>query len=151
MSSERREGSIDLFRKHGAREFVREGHRRERQKQVCAGLPFGRQAVVTTHQKNQILSFAFSFFHDAYECLRVHRPASRIEKYLAGGRMFREEIETLRNNLAQLTIDVAAGALQEFGGHAVRVDVACFPDIIEEELHWPVPLIHARLVNACAL
>ncbi len=49
--------------------------------------------------------------------------------------MLAEEIEAMRNNFAHFTFGIARRALQKLRGHPVGMNVACFADVIKEELH----------------
>ncbi len=59
MATQGGKGAIDLFGKHGASEFVRESHGRERQQQIGTRLPLSGKAVVPSDQKYKILRFVF--------------------------------------------------------------------------------------------
>ena len=90
---------------------------------------------MSSSQKYKILRFVFSPFDQVNECGRIELTPGRVEEHFSGAGVLAEQIEAMRNNLAHLTFGIAGAALEKLGGHAVCVDIACFADVIEEELH----------------
>ena len=134
MPAQSCEGTVDLFGQHGAGEFVREGHRRQREKQVGARLPLGWEAVMSADQEHEIAGLLLSLADELNETRRVEGAAGWIEEDLACGGMPIEKVKPLRNDLAHFADGVTADALQELGGDSIRVRVTRLADVIQEDL-----------------
>lgn len=135
MATQRSERAVDLFRQHGASEFMRKCHGRKGQQQISPRLPLVWKAVVSTDQKHEILRFVFRPFDQMDEGGRIELTPRGVEEHFSGTGVLAEQIESMRNNLAHLTFGVAGTSLEKLGGHTISMDIACFADVIEEELH----------------
>jgi hypothetical protein len=135
MAAQCGECAIDLFGEHGAGEFVRKSHGRERQQEISARLPIRRQTIMPSDEKDQVLRLALSTFYQLNEGWRVHVASSRIEEHLTSARVPGKKVETARNNLAHLAFGIARRTLQELRCNTIRMNVTRFADVINEELH----------------
>ena len=135
MAAQRGEGAVDLLGQHHAREFVREGHRRQRQQQVRAWLPFGRKTVVAAQQEDQVLRRLFCLGDQLDEAGRVATASRWIEKNLARCGVAREQIETAGSHFAHFAGGIASAALDELSSQRISRRVAWLADEIKEELH----------------
>ncbi len=107
MSAQRCKRPIDLLRQHGAGQFVWERHGRKREQQIGLWFPGRWQTGVPANQKYDIATAAFGVFDESDEPGSVHLLAGRVEKNFPGRRMFLENIEARRRNLAHFTRGVS--------------------------------------------
>lgn len=135
MASQRREGPVDLFGEQGSGEFVREGQRGKREKQVRPGAPFGGESVVTAEEEDEVAGIEFGLADEFREAGGIDEFAGGVEEDFAGGGMAGEEVEARGSDFAHLAIHVAAGALEKLLGDGVGVGVAGASDEIEPEFH----------------
>jgi hypothetical protein len=135
MAAQRGEGSVDLFGQHGTSKFVWESHGGKREQDIGARFPIGWQSIVPANEKDQVLRLVLSPRNELNEGWGIELAASGIEEYLTSAGVFGKQVEALRNNLAHLALGIAAGALEKLCRNAVRMKVARFADVIDEELH----------------
>lgn len=130
MAAQRCKRPINLFRKHGARQFMWESHGGKREQQIRSRLPFRWQPIVSAHQKDEIAAFCFGSLHKARKCRRVERLARWIKKHLLRGRVLAKKIEAPKYELPHFAIGIAGRALQELGCDGVRMLVAHFAKVV---------------------
>ena len=111
MPAERGESPVNLLREYYPRQLMRKRHGRKRKQQICATLPFRRQAVVTADHKHKILTFELGPLHDLEESCRIHAASARIEQNLAGSRMPGKHIEAFWDHFTHLAIAIVVAAL----------------------------------------
>jgi len=88
---------------------------------------------MSADQKNDVLGSVFSAAEQPGEGRGIQTTARRVEKYLLGGGVFGEEVESGRDNFAHFALRIVAGSLHVVCGKRVCMNVAGFADVIEKD------------------
>lgn len=89
---------------------------------------------MAANEKDQVLSVVFGLTDELNESRRIPHAARGVEENLACTRMPGEKVKAGGNNLAHIAGRVAAASLDKFRSNGVRMRVARFTDVIDEEL-----------------
>src|SRR5215469_8111571 len=81
MSSQGREGAIDLLGEHDTSQLVRIRHGRKREHEVCPIAPAGWQSIGATNHEHHIPGFSLSPLYHGNESGRIESLAGRIETH----------------------------------------------------------------------
>ncbi len=125
---------IDLLGQHGARQFVRHGHRGERNQQIGTFLPGVRQTRVPAYQKDQIVSLHFGLFHQPGKLVGIKWLTCRVQQNLFRRGMPLPQVKTLWPNFRHHGRRVMPRPLDVVCRHGVGVRVFRLPDVVKENL-----------------
>lgn len=135
MAPQGRERAIDLFRQHGAGEFVRHSERGKRNKQVRAAAPSFGQPVVAADNEDEIARFPLGGGDQGAKCGRIEGLAGGIAEDFTGRRMTLPEIEALGPDLTHFNPCIAPRSGDEIGRQRVGVRILGAADKVKVDFH----------------